>query len=818
MRPTLPPGRICGAVVLILVMATRLVAQSNTGSVYGTVIDELGSPIPGGTATLTGSAAPRTAAVDALGLFRFPNIAPGKYTLTVTTPNFATSRRENVIVSVGRNTLVDVAMRLASVQESVTVTDAPALLDTRQVETGRTFSGAALTEVPTSRDVWSLIQQIPGVQLDTVDVAGNSSAVIGGPGLTSKGSGNVAYEIDGATITGGGPYGNPFGRQNGGTGMYFDFSTFDDVEATTGGSILEQQNSGVTINVVTKRGTNQLKGSARYLYASANWQSDNTPPEAVAEGLQTNDTRFIREYGAELGGPIIHDRVWLWAAASRQDISLNPGTYIPDDVPFPQTTILEPWSAKLNAQISNANSLALYYQKSNRLEFGVGAATIPIGLQRVGRTTSSRPASTRWRIRTSSRRTSSGRPSPAIRTPPARALRSAASTGTCSGTTSVPQLLEYLDIAEPQKQANLQVSRFFNTGRINHEVKFGFNYRQQTPLRVGSQPGSQNAGADDTWLGPGGNEPGYAVLLRGVRRVFERQYSSFTLGDTFTSGNLTVAAGLRYDLQQAKSLPGEAVRERDVREPLHQLRRGRRAFPGLPGVRGQGAKDWQIQYSNWQPRISATYALGEKKSTLLRASYARFADQIGYLGYWASTTARMTGYYYYWTDLNHDHNVQPNEVLFNEGIRGYYLGIDPASVTADRVPPSYRDLRTPMTTELTAGFDHQFTSDFAVSGTFTYRSPRDLQQHLPTGARFSSYEFSGGRRGPRRPRERDDDQLRRAVLRIRRDPRPEPARHLDTNRPGFTQRYYGVDVSVVKQLSETGRSGAISGGTISGST
>ena len=46
-----------------------------------------------------------------------------------------------------------------------------------------------------------------------------------------------------------------------------------------------------------------------------------------------------------------------------------------------------------------------------------------------------------------------------------------------------------------------------------------------------------------------------------------------------------------------------------------------------------GAKDWQFQYTNWQPRVSATYALGEKKSTVLRASYARFADQIGNLGY-----------------------------------------------------------------------------------------------------------------------------------------------------------------------------------------
>ena len=130
----------------------------------------------------------------------------------------------------------------------------------------------------------------------------------------------------------------------------------------------------MTINVVTKRGTNQFKGSARFLYASASWQSSNTPQESLDQGLQTNSTRYIREYGGDLGGPILQDRLWLWAAGSRQDISLNPATFSKDEVPYPQTTILEPWSAKLNAQISNANSAALYYQRSGRLEYGVGAA------------------------------------------------------------------------------------------------------------------------------------------------------------------------------------------------------------------------------------------------------------------------------------------------------------------------------------------------------------------------------------------------------------------------------------------------------------
>src|SRR5271154_5539601 len=141
-------------------------AQSNTGNVFGSVVDQQGAPLAGGTATLTGTAAPRKAGVESGGVFRFLRVAPGKYTLEVTMPGLVPATRD-VQVSVGQNTQVDVTMRLSAVQEDVTVTNTAPFIDARKVESGQTFSGEQLTQIPTARDVWSLIQQIPGVQLDT---------------------------------------------------------------------------------------------------------------------------------------------------------------------------------------------------------------------------------------------------------------------------------------------------------------------------------------------------------------------------------------------------------------------------------------------------------------------------------------------------------------------------------------------------------------------------------------------------------------------------------------------------------------------------
>jgi len=115
--------RSCWARVLVWFVALAglglpLRAQVNTGNVYGTVTDEQGMTVPGGTATLTGESAPMTTSVEANGLFRFLKVPPGKYTVTVVMPGFTTVTRENVQVSVNKNTNVDIQLKLSNIQET----------------------------------------------------------------------------------------------------------------------------------------------------------------------------------------------------------------------------------------------------------------------------------------------------------------------------------------------------------------------------------------------------------------------------------------------------------------------------------------------------------------------------------------------------------------------------------------------------------------------------------------------------------------------------------------------------------------------------
>lgn len=749
-------------------------AQTNTGNVYGTVTDEQGSAMPGGTATLTGPTAPQTTTVNGAGQFRFLKVPPNKYTVVVTLPGFTTVTQENVIVTLGKSTNVDIKMRISNVQENVVVSGATPLIDTRKVETGATFSHDELAEIPTARNVWNLMQQIPGVQLDTVDVAGASSAQTGGPDFISKGSGNVAYKVDGSTITDN-TYGNPFGRQNGGTNTFFDFDTFQNVEVVTGGSLLEQENSGVTINVVTKRGTNELKGSARFLYADHAWQGDNRSQDLIDQGFQTSSIRYIREWGGELGGPIVKDKLWLWAAGSRQDISTTP-VALSLDTRATQTVTLVPWNAKLNWQVSSDNALNLFFQRSNRTEFG-----------HISTDVTTRPPDTRT-----------------DRLIPTNFYK-LEDNEVFSPDLFASVFLNYQDVnysdfpknpnvqmdyyagawhnswttylaKDPQRQANLQVSKFFNTGKVNHELKVSFNYRQQIADSTTGLPGDQIWGYESSST---------ALVSRSVRTVFKTQIWSGTIGDTLTTGNLTINAGVRADLQRGRNLPGTSFAN-----PV---------YPDvLPTVSYHGAPNWQFVYKNWQPRASVSYALGEKKNTLLRASYGRFADQLGFVSYYGSGVPISNGYYYTWTDTNGNHHVDPGEIDITAPLTRFYNSIDPAVLpnVPNRIQAGYQ---TPLTDEITAGADHQIFEDFAVSGTFSYRHTNHLQDTIPIGTSASTYALLGNASGDFTLGDGSTHSFSVPYYGLTLGQTPTGV--LLYNRPTAYQRYLGADITLVKRLS-----------------
>src|SRR5262249_5360361 len=112
---------------------------------------------------------------------------------------------------------------------------------------------------------WAILQSTPGVLTDRINVGGNESgqqSTYVGPG--SMGAQSV-FSMDGMVITDMAALGSSPG--------YYDFDSFEELQVTTGGSDATIATGGVVLNMVTKRGTNEWRGTARVNSADKSWQS-----------------------------------------------------------------------------------------------------------------------------------------------------------------------------------------------------------------------------------------------------------------------------------------------------------------------------------------------------------------------------------------------------------------------------------------------------------------------------------------------------------------------------------------------------------------
>lgn len=760
------------ALVAMIILSAGLMAQTGEGSgnVYGKSVDEQGGGLPGATATLTGiTTAPMNTTTDQGGSFRFLNLPPGRYSVTVALPGFTKVTQENVVVELGRNTEFTVTLRLSTVQEAVTVTSETPLLDSRKTETGSTFSNTELQQVPTSRDVWNVMQQVPGVLMDRVNVAGNQSA--SQSDFVGKGSYQSTYVYDGVNVTDNGA--------NGFSSMYFDFDSFEQLQIATGGSDLTLNSPGVAINMVTKRGTNEIKGSARFFYAPNQWQSSNTPAEVKALGsdFTSDSTRFIREEGLEGGGPIVRDRVWLWGAASRQDINLTAtGQTDAAGNPLHDDSTLENWNAKLNIQVTESDAVTLLYNRNDKLVDGRSAGP-------------ERPQETTYRQRgpgTILKVDDSHIFSPSlfmeaffayIDEPYSLIPLGGIDKQVYFDEDAIPHnSYQYTTIKRPQHQLNLQSSKFFTTGKIGHELKFGFGYRHTVSESFSAWPGDQVFGSASS---------GVAAITRPADTKYKMNYYDAFVGDTLTVDRFTANVGLRYDYQQGANLPSAVG--------------ANPSFPDLlPAVSYAGDKGYPITYRNFEPRVGATYALGTDRKTLVRASYSRFVDQLRNTIYQVNAFPRIGGLYYDWNDANGDHIVQPSEVDLTS-FEGLYNRFDPrnAPIPPSQIGPNYK---APTTDEFIIGADHELFPGFAVSAAYTYRYITNLERSPYLGASASDYVFGSQINGSVTAANGQVLNFSEPYYKLNLD--SQPTGNFYTNPPGAFQRYNGVELQLVKRLSD----------------
>ena len=205
-------------------------------------------------------------------------------------------------------------------------------------------------------------------------------------------------------------------------------------------------------------------------------------------------------------------------------------------------------------------------------------------------------------------------------------------------------------------------------------------------------------------------------------------------GDTILMGNLTIQAGLRYDIQKSLNnptvVPGNPLLSTPLTLPCAPNSAAAAALcgtnptgtTGLPALNYPGDSK-TLKWNSLAPRVGLTYALGADKKTLLRAGYNRYVSQMGATVSPASPLGAVNYAYALGNDTNGDGIIQRNELLAWQTF--YYFDPTNPSALSSTLRIDY-NMKPPKSDEFTLGAERELMSDFSVGANLTYRKYTDI--------------------------------------------------------------------------------------------
>jgi hypothetical protein len=294
------------------VLAVSAAAQTVSGRILGTITDQSGAAIAGATVTVSdvqrGSS--RTLTTDEVGSYAATNLSPGAYKVRVEAKGFKSVERPNITVEVAQDVKLDFALSPGDVAQTITVTDDVPLVNTTSASLGGTLSNKEIVDLPLNgRNYENLLQLRPGV----MRYPGGGFSTTSSNGLRAE---DNAYFVEGLFNS------EPYSGQAiiNGAGIAGDSATILPIDSIQEFNI--QQNApaeygwkpGSVINVGLKSGTNTMHGSAFIFGRDGDLDARNYFNAAPSPKL----TRTLEQYGGSLGGAIVKDKAFFFAAYEGQ--------------------------------------------------------------------------------------------------------------------------------------------------------------------------------------------------------------------------------------------------------------------------------------------------------------------------------------------------------------------------------------------------------------------------------------------------------------------------------------------------------------------
>ena len=308
--------------VLILVLTSAVAWAQATAQLSGTVTDDSGGVLPGVTVTVTqtDTGFTRTVVTDGIGVYVMPNLPLGPYQLEVELGGFQTYVQTGIVLQVGDAPVIDAVLALSTLEETVTVEAAAPLVDVQSAGIGEVVGQEQILELPLEgRQATDLIVLAgAAVQTNTASTRGMPGSV----GISVAGGQNftVAYALDGAM------HNNPYDSLN--LPLPFPDALQEFRVATSGLSAENGMLSGASVSVVTKSGTNRFSGTVFEFVRDKRFNATDNFAAIGPDGEPEDDGLNRHQFGGTVGGPIIQDKLFFFAAYQGTRLRQTPTSNI----------------------------------------------------------------------------------------------------------------------------------------------------------------------------------------------------------------------------------------------------------------------------------------------------------------------------------------------------------------------------------------------------------------------------------------------------------------------------------------------------------
>ena len=290
-----------------LLLCAPLLAQT-LGTITGAVKDSTGAVVPGATVTVInkGTNATRTTSSNEVGLYDFPALPPGLYTVKTELDGFKTTSRD-LELQVQQTARVDFTLELGTISEMATVTGVSPLVETSNATVGTVIENRRIVELPLNgRNYLDLVKLSPNVSAEFAD-AGQSGARQGGTRANQQLSISGQrrefnyYTLDGVDNT----------DVNFNTYIFLpSVDALEEFKVQTGVYSAEFGREASQVNVVTKSGTNALHGTLFEFVR--NDAFDARPYSFTASQAAAPKAPFKwNQYGYTAGGPVLKNRMFF---------------------------------------------------------------------------------------------------------------------------------------------------------------------------------------------------------------------------------------------------------------------------------------------------------------------------------------------------------------------------------------------------------------------------------------------------------------------------------------------------------------------------